>query len=40
MGSGFTERRSNLTLLRAAAHLNDNKKLSIAYYFLPLAIVI
>jgi hypothetical protein len=40
MDSGFTERRSNLTLLRAAAHLNDSKRLSIAYYLAPVAIVI
>jgi hypothetical protein len=40
MDSGFTERRSNLTLLRAAAHLNDSINLSMAYYFISLAIVI
>jgi hypothetical protein len=40
MDSGFTERRSNLTLLSAAAHLNDSKRLSIAFYLFPVAIVI
>jgi len=40
MGSGFTERRSKLTLLRVAAHLNDSKRLSIAHYLSPVAIVI
>jgi hypothetical protein len=40
MDSGSTERRSNLTLLRAAAHLNYGINLSMVHYFLPLAIVI
>jgi hypothetical protein len=40
MDSVFTDMRSNLTLLRAAAHLNYGINLSMVHYFLPLAIVI